>query len=70
MYPDLTNYLISDERIVPGNSYIFRVKARYQNGYTSYSEESLPVWACLPPSELDSVRLVSVNAQEIHFEWS
>lgn len=29
MNSDITNYLISDNRIVSGNSYIFRVKAKY-----------------------------------------
>ena len=61
LYPDIRNHLISDERIVAGNNYIFRVKAKYQNGYSSYSSESLPVWACLPPRNLDPIRLVSVD---------
>jgi hypothetical protein len=29
LYPDLRNFMISDNRVVPGNSYIFRVKAKY-----------------------------------------
>lgn len=57
LYPDLRSFYLSDERVVPGNSYIFRVKAKYQNGFSPYSEESLPVWACLPPRNLDQVRL-------------
>jgi hypothetical protein len=67
---DVTNYKISDERIVSGNSYIFRVKAKYLNGFTAYSPESLPVYACLPPMYLDPIRLVSVNQTQMTFEWS
>jgi hypothetical protein len=29
LYPDLRSFLLSDERVVSGNSYIFRVKANY-----------------------------------------
>jgi hypothetical protein len=51
MYPDLRSF--SKSNVVAGNSFIFRVKAKYQNGYSSYSDESLPVWACLPPRNLN-----------------
>jgi hypothetical protein len=49
-YPDITNYWTSF--VVSGRSYIFRVKGKYQNGFTSYSLNSSPVWACSPPSDL------------------
>jgi len=70
VYPDILNFYLNDERVVPGNSYIFRVKAKYLNGYTAYSEESLPIWACLPPRNLDPIRLIAVNSNEMSFEWS
>lgn len=60
LYPELKNAQIKD-LIVSGNNYIFRVKAKYQNGFTPYSDESLPVWACLPPSGLEPIRKVSVT---------
>ena len=35
LYPFLRNHLQSG--VVAGNNYLFRAKAKYQNGYTSYS---------------------------------
>lgn len=29
LYPDWRNTILTDERVVPGNNYIFRVKAKY-----------------------------------------
>jgi hypothetical protein len=67
-YPDITNYWTS--YIVSGRSYIFRVKGKYQNGFTSYSQNSLPVWACSPPSDLPRPHLVSVSSMQITLSWS
>jgi hypothetical protein len=70
LYPDLTSFSLYDERVVSGNSYIFRVKAKYQNGFSLYSTESLPVFACLPPRNLDQVKLQSVSKTQMTFTWS
>jgi hypothetical protein len=68
LYPDLRNYMTNS--VISGGSYKFRVKAKYQNGYTSYSDESLEVWACAPPSELGSPVKTAVTRTSISFEWS
>lgn len=67
-YPDITNYWTS--YVVSGRSYIFRVKGKYQNGFTSYSVNSLPIWACSPPSDLPRPHLVSVSSMQITLSWS
>mgnify|MGYP002634608990 CR=1 FL=1 len=46
-YPDLLQYLHTE--VVAGNNYLFRVKAKYINGFSDYSDESLAVWACSAP---------------------
>jgi hypothetical protein len=69
LYPELKEFQVT-QGIVPGRSYVFRVKGKYQNGYTPYSEESLPVYACSPPSGLQPVRLVSSTDSQISLEWS
>jgi len=68
-YPDVRSIQISDDRVVAGNNYLFRVKAKYLNGFTNYSEDSLPVWACSPPSNLESPKLVSVTRSQITMKW-
>jgi hypothetical protein len=35
LYPDLRNFLLTN--VVAGDNYIFRVKAKYLNGFTGYS---------------------------------
>ena len=62
-FPDVISFLISDKSIVtPGQDYLFRVKAAYQNGYTEFSAASLPVFACSSPGYLLPVDLVSVSS--------
>lgn len=68
LYPDLRNFLLTNVRA--GDNYIFRVKAKYQNGFTSYSQESQPIWACKPIGQLNPPRLVSVSQSQITLEWS
>lgn len=68
LYPELRNFMMTD--VQQGNSYMFRVKAAYKNGFTDYSQESLPVWACSPPSGLLPVRQVAVTRSQMSFEWS
>ena len=68
LYPDWRSTIVNNT--VPGNSYIFRVKAKYQNGFTSYSDESLPVWSCLPPRNLDKIQLVSVSSTQLTLKWT
>ena len=68
LYPFLRNHLQGG--VVSGNNYVFRVKAKYQNGYTDYSAESLPVWACSTPSGLAPIRQTSVSKTHMSFEWS
>jgi hypothetical protein len=70
LYPDWRNFQLSDERVVNGNNYIFRVRAKYQNGFTAYSTESLPVWACLPPRNLDQILLTAVDQTSMSFKWA
>ena len=53
-----------------GSSYVFRVRAEYQNGFTEYSANSELVWACLPPRNLDALRLVSVSKTHMTLAWS
>lgn len=66
-YPDLRNFLLNN--VVAGNNYIFRVKAKYQNGFTDYSSESLPIWACSPVGQLNPVTLVSVSQTSMTLQW-
>jgi hypothetical protein len=56
--------------VIPGNYYTFRVKAKYQNGYTAYSEESSPIWACRAPSSLAPIQLIAVTRAQMTFQWS
>jgi hypothetical protein len=55
---------------VEGQSYEFRVAAKYQNGFTDYSPISLPVWACFAPMGLTPVRLLSVSRTQMTLQWS
>lgn len=57
-YPNVINFFTS---AVAGNKYLFRVKAKYLNGFSAYSDDSLPVWACSPPSNMQSPSVLQVS---------
>ena len=59
-YPDTRIFLTTN--VTSGHNYIFRVKAKYQNGFTAYSALSLPVYACIAPQWLLSPTLISVTS--------
>ncbi len=63
LYPDLTNFMTQD--VTAGQSYKFRVKAKYQNGFTSYSDESQLVWACTAPSFIEPPIKTAVSRSSI-----
>jgi dTDP-4-dehydrorhamnose 3,5-epimerase-like enzyme len=67
-YPDVITYLHTEA--VAGNNYLFRVKAKYLNGFTSYSDESLPVYACSAPSILQHPTVSQVSRTEVTLQWT
>jgi len=65
-FPDVKSFLITDRMlIVPGQSYLFRVKAAYQNGLTMYSEQSSPLYSCSSPGLLLPPKQVTVSSSQI-----
>ena len=37
-FPDIKSFIVTNTTLIqPGQSYLFRVKAAYQNGFTAYS---------------------------------
>jgi hypothetical protein len=69
-FPDITRFLISDKSIIiAGQDYLFRVKAAYQNGFTSFSQPSQPILACSSPNYLLPPKLVSVSSTQITMKW-
>jgi hypothetical protein len=69
-FPDVKMFLITDRKIIKaGESYLFRVKALYQNGFTAYSDPSSPVFACSAPGLLLPPRLVAVSSSQMTLQW-
>lgn len=58
-FPNSLSYVYTN--VSAGKHYLFRVKAAYLNGFTSYTTSSLPVYACSPPSFLEAPSLYSVS---------
>lgn len=68
-YPDVHSFLLSTN-IVAGNSYQFKVKAKYLNGFTASSADSLPVWACSAPSPMEAPVVTAVSRNSFTVQWS
>jgi hypothetical protein len=68
-YPDITTYL-KNQGVSAGTSYLFRVKARYINGFTEYSEPSLQMYACAAPSMMQAPSILSLSKTQFTIRWS
>jgi hypothetical protein len=49
---------------------LFRVKAKYLNKYTDYSDESELVWACSAPSGMVKPTIQAVSRNEFTVRWT
>ena len=67
-FPNTRSFIV--QNVVPGNSYTFRVKAAYQNGFTEWSADSDLVWACSAPGKLQAPLVNSISQSEVVVEWS
>jgi hypothetical protein len=68
LFPHITDYMVTSG-ITAGQDYLFRVKAKYQNGYTPYSQPSAHVYACSPPNQMQAPTQVAVSSTQITLRW-
>jgi hypothetical protein len=69
-FPDVKSFIVADSALIlPGQAYLFRVKASFQNGFTDYSPISLKVFACSSPGLLLPPALIALSSTHITMQW-
>jgi hypothetical protein len=66
-YPSINSYIVKGGR--PGTGYTFRVRAKYNNGMTGYSSESV-LFTCTTPIGIKAPTVIATDSTSFTLSWS